>query len=143
MVEAQGFSVGENGELSVPEGTELRMRIPHDLVPRCPICGEFMNTNLRCDSTFVEDSGWHAAAERYHEFLRRHEGMQVLYFELGVGNNTPGIIKYPFWQYTAANSHATYACVNMGEACCPSEIEHQSILIDAGADEVIPALLNN
>lgn len=120
---------------------KLHMRVPHELVPRCPICGKPMTTNLRCDNTFVEDNGWHAAAERYHEFLRRHEGMNVLYLELGVGANTPGIIKYPFWQYTAANPQATYACINKGEACCPGDIEHQSILIDAGADEVIPTLL--
>lgn len=117
------------------------MRIPRELVPHCPVCGKPMSMNLRCDNTFVEDAGWHAAAERYHEFLRRHEGMRVLYLELGVGGNTPGIIKYPFWQYTAANPRAAYACVNLGEACCPAEIDHQSILLDAGADSVIPALL--
>lgn len=117
------------------------MRIPSELIPHCPVCGRPMITNLRCDNTFVEDEGWHAAAERYHEFLRRHEGMNVIYLELGVGANTPGIIKYPFWQYTAANPKATYVCINMGEACCPADIEHQSILLDAGADAVIPKLV--
>lgn len=142
MVEAQGFTVAEDGELLLPADGAPKMHIPPELVPRCPVCGKPVAMNLRADDTFVEDAGWHAAAERYHEFLRRHEGMQTLYLELGVGGNTPGIIKYPFWQMTSANARATYACINKGEACCPAPIEHQSILIDAGADEVIPELVD-
>lgn len=116
------------------------LRIPSELVPRCPHCGAAATMNLRSDGTFVEDEGWHKAAARYSEFLRRHEGMHTLYLEIGVGGNTPGIIKYPFWQMTAANPLATYACVNLGEACAPRELERQSILIDASADEVIAQL---
>lgn len=116
------------------------LRIPSELVPRCPHCGAPATMNLRSDGTFVEDEGWHKAAARYSEFLRRHEGMRTLYLEIGVGGNTPGIIKYPFWQMTAANPRATYACVNLGEACAPRELERQSILIDASADEVIAQL---
>lgn len=141
MVEAQGYEIAETGEMGLPLEKTSRMRIPHELVPHCPVCGKPMSMNLRCDDTFVEDDGWHKAAERYHEFMRRHEGMRVLYLELGVGGNTPGIIKYPFWRDTAANPQATYACINKGEACCPAQIEHQSILVDAGADTVIPSLL--
>ena len=116
------------------------LRIPSELVPRCPHCGAPVTMNLRSDGTFVEDEGWHKAATRYSEFLRRHEGMRTLYLEIGVGGNTPGIIKYPFWQMTAANPRATYACVNLGEACAPRELERQSILIDASADEVVAQL---
>lgn len=116
------------------------LRIPSELVPHCPHCGAPATMNLRSDGTFVEDEGWHKAAARYSEFLRRHEGMRTLYLEIGVGGNTPGIIKYPFWQMTAANPRATYACVNLGEACAPRELERQSILIDASADEVIAQL---
>ena len=116
------------------------LRIPSELVPHCPHCGAPATMNLRSDGTFVEDEGWHKAAARYSEFLRRHEGMRTLYLEIGVGGNTPGIIKYPFWQMTAANPRATYACVNLGEACAPRELERQSILIDASADEVIARL---
>lgn len=116
------------------------LRIPSKLVPHCPHCGAPATMNLRSDGTFVEDEGWHKAAARYSEFLRRHEGMRTLYLEIGVGGNTPGIIKYPFWQMTAANPRATYACVNLGEACAPRELEHQSILIDASADEVVAQL---
>ena len=116
------------------------LRIPGELVPHCPHCGAPATMNLRSDGTFVEDEGWHKAAARYSEFLRRHEGMRTLYLEIGVGGNTPGIIKYPFWQMTAANPRATYACVNLGEACAPRELERQSILIDASADEVVAQL---
>lgn len=116
------------------------LRIPSELVPHCPHCGAPATMNLRSDGTFVEDEGWHKAAARYSEFLRRHEGMRTLYLEIGVGGNTPGIIKYPFWQMTAANPRATYACVNLGEACAPRELERQSILINASADEVAAQL---
>lgn len=116
------------------------LRIPSELVPHCPHCGAPATMNLRSDGTFVEDEGWHKAAARYSEFLRRHEGMRTLYLEIGVGGNTPGIIKYPFWQMTAANPRATYACVNLGEAYAPRELERQSILIDASANEVITRL---
>lgn len=119
---------------------QSNLRIPGELVPHCPRCGAPATMNLRSDGTFVEDEGWHKAAARYSEFLRRHEGMHTLYLEIGVGGNTPGIIKYPFWQMTAANPRATYACVNLGEACAPRELERQSILIDASADEVVAQL---
>ena len=119
---------------------QSNLRIPGELVPHCPHCGAPATMNLRSDGTFVEDEGWHKAAARYSEFLRRHEGMRTLYLEIGVGGNTPGIIKYPFWQMTAANPRATYACVNLGEACAPRELERQSILINASADEVVAQL---
>ena len=105
-------------------------KIPSQLVPKCPVCGAPMTMNLRCDMTFVQDDGWYAASGRYEDFLRRHEGMHLLLLELGVGANTPVIIKYPFWQMTAKNPKAVYACVNLGEAICPREIAEQSICLD-------------
>ena len=105
-------------------------KIPSQLIPRCPVCGAPMTMNLRCDMTFVQDDGWYAASGRYEDFLRRHEGMHLLLLELGVGANTPVIIKYPFWQMTAKNPKAVYACVNLGEAICPREIAEQSICLD-------------
>lgn len=105
-------------------------KIPSQLIPRCPVCGAPMTMNLRCDMTFVQDDGWYAASGRYEDFLRRHEGMHLLLLELGVGANTPVIIKYPFWQMTAKNPKAVYACVNFGEAMCPREIAEQSICLD-------------
>lgn len=116
------------------------MKIPAELVPRCPICGKPMTMNLRSDNTFVEDEGWHLAAERYDEFLRRHDGLKVLYLELGVGANTPVIIKYPFWKMTYANRNATYACINFGEAFAPPEIRGRSICINADIGNVLSRL---
>ncbi len=119
---------------------QRNMRIPTELVPRCPICGKPMTMNLRSDNTFVEDEGWHRAAERYDEFLRRHDGLNVLYLELGVGANTPVIIKYPFWKMTYANQNATYACINFGEAFAPPEIIGRSICINADIGNVLSRL---
>lgn len=107
------------------------MKIPAELIPKCPKCGRPLTMNLRSDDRFVEDEGWHIAAERYEDFLRTRQRQRVLYLELGVGYNTPVIIKYPFWRMTAKNSKATYACINYGEAVCPKEIERQSICIDS------------
>ena len=117
------------------------MRVPSELVPMCPVCGKPMSMNLRADATFVEDEGWQAAAERYTDYLRAKSLKRTLYLELGVGGNTPGIIKYPFWQMTAANPLATYACVNYGEAVAPREILGRSILIDGDIDAVLDDLL--
>ncbi|MBR3042946.1 MAG: Sir2 silent information regulator family NAD-dependent deacetylase [Oscillospiraceae bacterium] len=113
------------------------MRVLAELVPHCPVCGKPMSMNLRADDTFVEDEGWHAAAERYEEFLRRHEGMHVLYLELGVGMNTPAIIKFPFWRMTYDNPDAVYACVNFGEAYVPEQIRKQSICINGDIHDVL------
>ena len=112
------------------------MKIPSELVPTCPVCGEPLTMNLRSDDTFVEDEGWHRAAQRYHQFLRSHDG-KVLFLELGIGYNTPSIIKFPFWQMTAENPDATYACINFGEAMYPEEIQAQTIAIDGDIGEVI------
>lgn len=113
------------------------MKIQTSLIPHCPVCGKPMTVNLRADSTFVEDEGWHIAAERYAQFLRRHENCKVLYLELGVGANTPGIIKYPFWRMTAQNDKAIYACINLGEVVTLQEIEKRSICINEDIDKVI------
>ncbi len=115
------------------------MRIPADLIPKCPKCGKPLTMNLRSDDKFVEDRGWHEAAARYHDFLQSHDG-RILYLELGVGYNTPGIIKYPFWQMTADNPDATYVCVNYGEAVCPEDIREQAICIDGDIGTVIDEL---
>ena len=93
--------------------------------------------NLRSDDKFVEDEGWHRAAERYENFLRTRTGGKILFLELGVGYNTPVIIKYPFWQMTAKNPNSTYACVNKGQATCPPEIRHKSICIDDDIANII------
>lgn len=116
------------------------MKIPAELVPRCPACGKPMTMNLRCDNTFVQDEGWYEAQGRYTAFLRRCEKSRVLFLELGVGMNTPGIIKYPFWQFAAKNPNAVYACVNQGEAFAPRGIAGRSICIDSDIGGVLKTL---
>lgn len=113
------------------------MKIPTKLLPVCLHCGKPLTMNLRSDDKFVEDEGWHKAAERYENFLRTRSGLKILFLELGVGFNTPVIIKYPFWQMTAKNPNATYACVNNGQAFCPTEIQHKSICINNDISDVI------
>ena len=116
------------------------MKVPTELLPTCPHCGKPLTMNLRSDDTFVEDEGWHRAAERYKIFLRTRAGGKILFLELGVGYNTPVIIKYPFWQMTAKNPNAIYACINQGQAACPQEIGKQSICIDADIGQVLQNL---
>ena len=116
------------------------MRVPTELVPHCPVCGRPMTTNLRCDSTFVQDEGWYAAAGRYQDFLRRHERMRMVYLELGVGGNTPVIIKYPFWKMTYQNSNAFYVCINLSESCCPKEIQTKAVCINRDVGTVLHEL---
>jgi len=122
---------------------QRNMRVPTELVPRCPKCGRPMAMNLRVDGTFVEDAGWHAAAARYGNFLKTHANGKVLYLELGVGGNTPVIIKYPFWRYTEANPEATYACINLGDVWAPEGIRNRSILLDGDIDAALDDLLDN
>ena len=106
---------------------QKNLKIPSELIPKCPICGAPMTMNLRCDNSFVQDEGWYAAASRYEDFIRRHKRLHILFLELGVGANTPVIIKYPFWNMTTANPKAVYVCVNAGEAYVPKEIRDRSI----------------
>ena len=139
MLYSQGFKIDEKGDLVIPDNdiSKVSMRISSDLIPYCPVCGEEMSMNLRADDTFVEDEGWHLASGRYNEFIRKHSKGKVLFLELGVGANTPAIIKYPFWQRAMENGNAVYACVNYGEAFCPSDIEDRSICIDGDIGEVL------
>lgn len=113
------------------------MRVPSELVPYCPVCGKPMHMNLRCDDTFAEDEGWHRAAERYAEFLRRHRSLKTLFLDLGTGMNTPAIVKFPFWRMTNEWANATYVCINLSEAYAPKEIETKSICIQADIGSVL------
>ncbi len=113
------------------------MKIPTELLPTCPHCGKPLTMNLRSDDKFVEDEGWHRAAERYENFLRTRAGGKILFLELGVGYNTPVIIKYPFWQMTAKNPDATYACINQRQAVCPEDLEPQAICINADIGDTL------
>lgn len=117
------------------------MKVPTHLLPVCPHCGRPMTMNLRCDDKFVQDEGWHRAADRYENFLRTRARQKLLFLELGVGYNTPGIIKYPFWQMTMKNPKATYACLNAGEAYAPEEIGARSICVNGDVGEILDRML--
>ena len=139
-MEAQGFVKDENGIFQMPADGNVSMRIPSDLIPADPVTGGPVTMNLRADDTFVEDDGWRKASAAYADFLRRHSGMRVLYMEIGVGHNTPVIIKYPFWQMTKENSKATYACLSRSDPYCPKPIEKQSVCIDGDFMETLKDL---
>lgn len=139
MMESQGFVRGGNGEFAIPEGG-VRMRVSTELIPRDETTGEPLVMNLRSDDSFSEDDGWVRASAAYSDFLRRHDGQKVLYMELGVGLNTPVIIKYPFWYRTWKSPKAAYACLNLGETFCPKDISDRSICIDGDLAETISAL---
>ncbi|MDD6848778.1 MAG: Sir2 silent information regulator family NAD-dependent deacetylase [Oscillospiraceae bacterium] len=119
---------------------QKEMKIPTALIPKCPVCGRPMTMNLRCDNSFVQDEGWYAAASRYEDFIRRHSNLHILYLELGVGMNTPVIIKYTFWQMTAQNPNSIYACINKGQAVCPQEIKSQSICINEDIGDTLSSI---
>ena len=140
MVLAQGYTIAENGTLLPPTDSQPAMRIPTELVPRCPHCGKPMSMNLRADETFVQDVGWEAACSRYERFVKDHREAKILYLEIGVGFNTPGIVKYNFWRQTYANPNAVYACLNLKEAYAQKEIAGRSICIDGDCAEAVAAL---
>ena len=140
MLVSQGFAIGEDRTLTLPEGKRAAMAIPTELLPRCPNCGRPLTTNLRADDRFVEDEGWHAAAKRYGAFLSAHERDRTLYLEIGVGWNTPGIIKYTFWERAWQNENATYACLNYDDARIPKELAERGISLEGDSAKAIAAL---
>ena len=142
-MEAQGFVRNGKGLFEPPEDGRLKMEIPTALLPKCPDDGREFTMNLRSDDSFVEDEGWHRASAAYSDFLASHAGLHVLFLEIGVGMNTPVIIKYPFWQMTSENGKAVYACLNFSEAYCPEQIEKRSICIDGDCGDAIGLLLGS
>lgn len=159
MVWAQGYTIAEDGELIPPAAEDLKMTVPEELIPVCPVCGEPMSMNLRADDTFVQDEGWYAAKNRFADFLSRHgvtgsfgfvnvqsppegeKNQKILYLETGIGMNTPGIIKYPFWQQVYKNPNAAYACLNYGEAYAPREIKDRAICIDGDIGNILKKIV--
>lgn len=120
---------------------QKNMQIPSDLIPHCPVCGAPMTMNLRCDNLFIQDNGWYTASRQYEAFLDRHQDMHILFLELGVSNNTPVIIKYPFWKMTCKNPNSTYACINLSGAYAPSEIKEQAICLDGDVGEILKKVI--
>ncbi len=141
MILSQGFVIGEHNVLTLPEGRKAAMRIPTELLPKCPNCGRPLTTNLRADDRFVEDEGWQEAAVEYEAWLTAHQHQKVVYLEIGVGFNTPGIIKYNFWQQVYRNEETTYVCLNMESNPVPDEISDRSIMISGDSSRVIHELI--
>ena len=141
MVLSEGYEIAENNELIIPEGKEIRMTVPSELIPYCPDDGNLMTMNLRSDDTFVEDGGWHRAEHRYYDFMIRHKGLRVVYLELGVGMNTPVIIKFPFQHFVSEDPKTFYACISYGQASTGESIAGRSVCIDEGIEPVINGLL--
>lgn len=139
-MEAQGFLRNEKGLFEAPQNGGVKMEIPTELLPKCPDDGRDFTMNLRSDDSFVEDEGWHRASAAYSDFLKRHRGLHVLFLEIGVGMNTPVIVKYPFWQMTSENPKAVYACLNFSEAYCPQQIEKRSICMEGDCADIISRL---
>ena len=137
MLEAQGFIKNEFGEYDVPKDKRIKMKIPTELIPRCPDDNSDMTMNLRADNNFVEDEGWHKASLRYSNFIESIKNQKTLYLELGVGMNTPMIIKYPFWKMVSENKNSIYACINYNEAYCPEEISDRAIVINEDIDKIL------
>ncbi len=142
MILSQGYEIAADNSLIIPNGTRLKMTIPSELIPVCPDDGKPMAMNLRADDSFVQDDGWYDAADRYARFLKQYEGKHILFLELGVGGNTPVIIKYPFWTMTQENPNAVYACLNYNEACTPEQIEQQSICINDDIAHILKQLMH-
>lgn len=141
MVLSQGYEIAADGSLVLPENGKPCMSVPTGLLPRCPKCGKPMTLNLRSDDKFVEDAGWEAAARRYSAFLRQHQDTRTVFLEVGTGWNTPGIIKYPFWQMVNEWPSATYACLNYGQAYAPEEIREKSICVNQDVGAVIDEIM--
>ena len=139
MLAAQGFETGPDGTFRPPAEGKPEMSVPTALLPCCPRCGEPMTLNLRSDEKFVEDEGWHRAADRYAAFLESLSG-RVLFWEIGVGFNTPEIIKYPFWRMTAEKPESVYVCMNQNDAFCPEAIADRSICLEGDCAEAISYL---
>ena len=136
-MKAQRFVLDNNGEFTVPADKNISMKIPTDLIPTCPVNGGPVTMNLRSDETFVEDEGWVEASIRYSDFVKQYQDKKIVFLELGVGGNTPVIIKYPFWKMTYFNKNSTYICINYGEAICPEQIKDQSICINADIGSIL------
>lgn len=135
MVLSQGFTIDSHQRLIKPQ--QLSMHVDPALVKTA----DQYQLNLRVDDQFVEDDGWHAAAERFNEFINRNQNSKILYLELGVGNNTPGIIKYPFWQWTYNNPQASYVTVNADDALFPEKINQQATGFQMDIKDFIEKLL--
>lgn len=116
---------------------QSQFKIPKHLIPYCPKCGQPMRVNLRIDQFFVQDDGWESAANRYKEFLENYLGTKIVFWEIGIGNNTPSIIKYPFQEMTRATNQSTYIVYNQQVQRIPDELMDKTIILQGNIVETI------
>ena len=112
-------------------------RIPTALVPKCPVCGADMETNLRVDNLFVEDGKWHDMNRKYAEFINKIQGKKVVFLEIGVGYNTPAIIRFPFERMTLDNPDATLVRLNLDYPQATRENADKTISFDENVEEIL------
>ena len=115
-------------------------KIPSNLVMKCPVCGGNMDMNLRKDANFVQDENWHKASNNYNKFLDRIKNKNVVLLEIGVGFNTPGIIRFPFEQMTANNEQITLIRINKDYPLPMLEIKSKTISFDEDTNKIIEDL---
>ena len=115
-------------------------KIPSSLVPKCPVCGGNMEMNLRKDANFVQDENWYKQDKRYGEFLDKSQDKNLLLLEIGVGFNTPGIIRFPFEQMVYNNVNTHLVRINKDYAFVSKEIEDKTILFDEDTNKIVEDL---
>lgn len=117
-------------------------KIPSHMVPRCPVCGGPMAMNLRCDQYFVEDAAWHEAEEHFGAFLNECRKKKVVLLELGIGFNTPTIVRFPFEKLTREKENMTLIRLNLDEAIVPESLGKRAIGINSDMEKSITDILN-
>ncbi|MCM3651379.1 Sir2 silent information regulator family NAD-dependent deacetylase [Metabacillus litoralis] len=133
-----------DNELLVKEMVEKTVdcKIPSELVPKCPVCGGEMDPNLRINHYFVQDERWYELNKSYNDFLQDSEGKKIIYIELGVGFNTPGIIRYPFEKMTYYNKNARLIRLNKDHPEGLEENIDKTIAFTEEMQAVVSAIMN-
>ncbi|RTR40564.1 Sir2 silent information regulator family NAD-dependent deacetylase [Shewanella canadensis] len=117
-------------QISAMAAQQADCQIPSELVPYCPNCGEPMMLHVRIDNTFVENSNWHAAKQGYSEFLGQFHNQKLLLLELGVGFNTPTIIRFPFEQFSRQFPHTHLIRLNKDDARSQDKLKAHNLLVE-------------
>lgn len=116
-------------------------RIPSELVPRCPVCGGRMEINIRKDMYFVQDQNWYDERIRYEDFLNTVKGSNIVFLELGVGYNTPTIIRWPFEKMALKLPNATLIRINRRRADIPKQLAERGISLCEDIQTALNAII--
>lgn len=113
-------------------------KIPSYMVPKCPVCGGAMDMNLRKDNHFVQDEAWYAAEERFSDYLSEAIDQKLVLVELGVGFNTPTIIRFPFEKLVREHENINLIRLNLDQAIVPKSFGKRAVGINADmADSIL------